>query len=155
MARVITKSSSTISCARTSKIKIYSKIDITVNYYFPSDPPYFLFAISLLAGLACGRSFEVTLRNLVNVWSTRKSSRTILELKSSSIKVPYLGMVISITIFMSTGLEVFGFPAIFGYIVAIPITLGIALLIWRQLGQMLVELERGGSAALDLDSLEG
>jgi hypothetical protein len=125
-----------------------------VNYYFPSDPPL-LFAISLLAGLACGRAFEVTLRNLVNIWSTQKSSRTILELKSSSIKVPYFGMVISITVFMSTGLEVFGFPAIFGYIVAIPITLGIALLVWRQLGQMLVELERGGSAALDLDSLEG
>ncbi|MFO0212030.1 MAG: hypothetical protein ACK53E_14845, partial [Pseudanabaena sp.] len=60
-----------------------------MNYYFPSDPPYLLFAISLLAGLACGRAFEVTLRNLVNIWSTQKSSRTILELKSSSIKVPY------------------------------------------------------------------
>jgi uncharacterized protein (DUF2062 family) len=123
-----------------------------VNYYFPSDPPYLLFMLSLVAGLACGRAFEVTLRNLVKAWSTNKSSRTILELKSSSIKVPYLGMTLSIAVFMSTGLEVFGFPAIFGYIVAIPITLGIALLVWRQLGKMLIELERGGSAALDLDS---
>lgn len=123
-----------------------------MNYYFPSDPPYLLFILSLFAGLACGRAFEVTLRNLVKAWSTNKSSRTILELKSSSIKVPYLGMTLSIAVFMSTGLEVFGFPAIFGYIVAIPITFGIALLIWRQLGKMLIELERGGSAALDLDS---
>jgi hypothetical protein len=126
-----------------------------VNYYFPSDPPYFLFAVSLVAGLACGRSFEVTLRNLVNLWSAQKSSRTILELKSLSIKVPYLGMTISIGVFMGTGLEVFGLPTLFSYIVAVPVTLGIALLIWRQLGQMLIELERGGSAALDLDSFEG
>lgn len=126
-----------------------------MNYYFPADPPYFLFAVSLLAGLACGRSFEVTLRNLVNAWSVSKSSRTILELKSFSIKVPYLGMTISIAIFMATGLEVFGLPTLFGYVVALPITLGIALLVWRQLGQMLVELDRGGSAALDLDSYEG
>ena len=126
-----------------------------MNYYFPSDPPYFLFAISLVAGLACGRSFEVTLRDLVNLWAKSKSSRTMLELKSASIKVPYLGMTISIAVFMSTGLEIFGLPAIFGYIVAIPFTIGIALLIWRQLGQMLIELERGGSAALDLDSFEG
>ncbi|MDX2255119.1 MAG: hypothetical protein NW214_06360 [Pseudanabaenaceae cyanobacterium bins.39] len=126
-----------------------------MNYYFPSDPPYFLFAVSLIAGLACGRSFEVTLRNLVNLWSAKKSSRTILELKSLSIKVPYLGMTISIGIFMGTGLEIFGLPTLFSYIVAIPVTLGIALLIWRQLGQMLIELERGGSAALDLDSFEG
>jgi len=126
-----------------------------VNYYFPADPPYFLFAVSLLAGLACGRSFEVTLRNLVNTWSVSKSSRTLLELKSFSIKVPYLGMTISIAIFMATGLEVFGLPTLFGYVVALPITLGIALLVWRQLGQMLVELDRGGSAALDLDSYEG
>ena len=126
-----------------------------MNYYFPSDPPYFLFAISLVAGLVCGRSFEVTLRALVNKWSTSKSSRVMLELKSGSIKVPYLGMTISIAVFMSTGLEVFGLPTLFGYIVAIPLTVGIALLVWRQLGQMLIELERGGSAALDLDSFEG
>ncbi|MBD2151111.1 hypothetical protein H6F44_13420 [Pseudanabaena sp. FACHB-1277] len=126
-----------------------------MNYYFPADPPYFLFAVSLIAGLACGRSFEVTLRNLVNAWSVSKSSRTLLELKSFSIKVPYLGMTISIAIFMATGLEVFGLPTLFGYVVALPITLGIALLVWRQLGQMLVELDRGGSAALDLDSYEG
>ncbi|MBD2178271.1 hypothetical protein H6F42_15240 [Pseudanabaena sp. FACHB-1998] len=126
-----------------------------MNYYFPSDPPYFLFAISLVAGLACGRAFEVTLRNLVQIWSKSKSSRVLLELKSASIKVPYLGMTISIAIFMATGLEVFGLPTLFGYIVAVPITLGIALLVWRQLGQMLVELDRGGSAALDLDSFEG
>jgi hypothetical protein len=126
-----------------------------VNYYFPSDPPYFLFAISLFAGLACGRSFEVTLRALVNKWSTSKSSRVMLELKSGSIKVPYLGMTISIAVFMSTGLEIFGLPTLFGYIVAIPLTVGIASLVWRQLGQMLIELERGGSAALDLDSFEG
>ncbi len=126
-----------------------------MNYYFPSDPPYFLFAISLFAGLACGRSFEVTLRALVNKWSTSKSSRVMLELKSGSIKVPYLGMTISIAVFMSTGLEIFGLPTLFGYIVAIPLTVGIASLVWRQLGQMLIELERGGSAALDLDSFEG
>lgn len=126
-----------------------------MNYYFPSDPPYFLFAISLLAGLACGRSFEMTLRALVNKWSTSKSSRVMLELKSGSIKVPYLGMTISIAVFMSTGLEIFGLPTLFGYIVAIPLTVGIASLVWRQLGQMLIELERGGSAALDLDSFEG
>ncbi len=126
-----------------------------MNYYFPSDPPYFLFLVSLVAGLACGRAFEVTLRNLVSVWSKSRSSRTMLELKSASIKVPYLGMTISIAIFMSTGLEVFGFPSLFGYIVALPVTLGIALLVWRQLGKMLIELERGGSAALDLDSFEG
>jgi len=125
-----------------------------VNYYFPSDPPYFLFAISLVAGLACGRSFEVTLRNLVSIWSSSKSSRVMLELKSASIKVPYIGMTISIAVFMSTGLEVFGFPSLFGYIVAIPLTVGIALLVWRQLGKMLIELEKGGSAALDLDSFE-
>ena len=126
-----------------------------VNYYFPSDPPYFLFAVSLVAGLACGRAFETTLRSLVNAWATSKSSRVMLELKSASIKVPYLGMTISIAIFMAAGLEIFGLPTLFGYVVAVPITIGIALLVWRQLGQMLIELERGGSAALDLDSFEG
>jgi hypothetical protein len=125
------------------------------SYYFPTDPPYFLFLASLLAGLICGKSFEMTLRHLVQGWSSHPSATVMLSLKGREIQVPYLGMGVSICVFMACGLEIFGFPAGLAYTVALPITVGITYFVWRQLGKLLVELEKGGSAAMDLDIMEG
>jgi hypothetical protein len=126
-----------------------------VSYYFPSDPPYFLFGISLMMGLSCGRAFEMTLRQLVENWATTKSSAVMLELRGIPLYLPYLGMGASIGVFLACGLEVFGFPTQLAYSVATPLTIGSAYFVWRQLGKLLVELERGGSAAMDLDIMEG
>ncbi len=125
-----------------------------VVYYFSSNPPYFLFIAALLAGLLCGKTFEVNLRQLVQEWATNRSTRTLLNLRGTPIKLPYLGIVISIAVFLAAGLEIFGFPPIIGYPLSIIVTLLISFLVWRQLGLLLVELERGGSAAMDLDRFE-
>jgi hypothetical protein len=124
------------------------------SYYFPSDPPYFLFGISLVAALASGKAFEATLRQLVQEWSKNRSTRTFLNLRGFSIQLPYLGINISIAVFLSCGLEIFGFPPELAYPVAIALTIGSAYFVWRQLGSLLVELERGGSAAMDLDMFD-
>lgn len=125
-----------------------------MSYYFPTDPPYFLFAVSLLAGISCGRAFEMNLRELVGLWANTKTTAVMLELRGLQLQLPYLGMGISICIFLACGLEIFGFPSSLAYSVAVPLTLGSAYFVWRQLGKLLVELERGGSAAMDLDMFE-
>ncbi|MFN3926803.1 MAG: hypothetical protein ACK4QL_05680 [Pseudanabaenaceae cyanobacterium] len=125
-----------------------------ISYYFPSDPPYFLFIASLLLGLSCGKAFEMSLRQLIDRWIESKSTAVILELRGTSIYVPYLGIVVNVGIFLACGLGIFGFPPSLALAVAIPITLGISYFVWRQLSRLLVELERGGSPAMDLDSWE-
>jgi hypothetical protein len=125
-----------------------------ISYYFPLNPPYFLFMASLLAGLACGKAFESTLRQLVQVWAQNRSTRTLLDLKGISIKLPYAGITICIGVFLSAGLEIFGFPPDLAYKVAAPLTIGSSYFVWHQLGKLLIELERGGSAAMDLDIYE-
>lgn len=119
-----------------------------MNYYFPTDPPYFLFLAALLAALACGRAFEVSLRDRVDAWSAGK---TILQIDGLPIQVPYVGMAVAIGIFLAAGLEIFGFPPFLAYPVAMTLTVGSGWFVWRQLSKMMVEMERGGSAALDLD----
>jgi hypothetical protein len=125
-----------------------------MSYYFPTDPPYFLFVVALLAGITCGRAFEMNLRQLVGTWADTKTTAVLLELRGVQLQLPYLGMGISVGIFLACGLEIFGFPSSLAYTVAIPLTLGSAYFVWRQLGKLLVELERGGSAAMDLDAFE-
>lgn len=126
-------------------------IEPTMSYYFPSDPPYFIFAAAFLSGIACGKAFETTLRQLVQEWAKNRSSRTLLRLKGVMIQLPYLGIAISIAVFLACGLEIFGFPPNLAYPASIFLTVTSAFFVWRQLGTLLVELERGGSAAMDLD----
>lgn len=129
-------------------------MESNISYYFPANPPYFLFMVSLIAGLACGKAFESSLRQLAQEWSQSRSSRTLLNLKGLAVKLPYAGITVCIGVFLSSGLEIFGFPPDLAYKVAIPLTIGSSYFVWRQLGKLLVELERGGSAAMDLDIYE-
>jgi hypothetical protein len=55
-------------------------------------------------------------------------------------------------VFLASGVQIFGFPTKLAYTIALPLTILMALLVWSQLGRILIQLERGGSKALDLDS---
>ena len=129
------------------------KIQELFVYYFP-EPPYFLMSAGLLGGMASGLAFEATLKQAVQLWSQNRSSRTLTNLKGLQLQLPFLGMAGGICVFLASGMEIFGFPKLLSYALALPLTLLTAWLVWTQLGKLLIELERGGSQALDLDSFE-
>jgi hypothetical protein len=52
---------------------------------------------------------------------------------------------------LSSGLEIFLGSAWISYVIAVPITIFIAALVWRQLDSLLQQLKVGGSKAIDLD----
>jgi hypothetical protein len=118
------------------------------------EPPYFLLIAGLLAGIASGRAFEMTLRQAVQSWSKSRSSRTLQELQGLSLTLPFIGMASGICVFLASGLNIYGIPVQFSYIVSVILTVGTALLVWTQLRRLLVMLQEGGSKALDLDALE-
>lgn len=122
-------------------------------YYFP-EPPYFLLAAGLFAGLTSGVAFEATLRQKVQEWSKNRSTRTLAQMKGFQLLIPFLGIAAGICVFLAAGLEIFGFPSWLSYSVSLPLTLFIGFLVWSQLGKLLGQLERGGSKALDLDAFE-
>lgn len=122
-------------------------------FYYPSDPPYFLFIAGLLAGMTSGLAFEATLKQSVNQWAKNRSTRILATMRGPQLLIPFLGIMGGITVFLSSGLEIFGFPTKLAYSVALPLALLTGVLVWTQLGRILTQLERGGSKALDLDSL--
>lgn len=121
-------------------------------FVFP-EPPYFFLLAGLLAGITSGLAFEGALKELVKEWSISRSTRSLAYLQGIQLKLPFLGICIGICIFLASGLEVFGFPTSLSYGIAIILTLFIGILIWSQLSKLLVQLERGGSRAIDLDFL--
>ena len=122
-------------------------------YSFP-EPPYFLLAFGLFASLTCGLAFEATLKQKVQEWSKNRSTRTLAQMKGFQLLLPFVGIALGICIFLSAGLEIFGFPSWLSYSVSLPLTVLIAVLFWLQLSKLLTQLERGGSKALDLDAFE-
>lgn len=120
-------------------------------YYFP-EPPYVLLIVGLLAAITSGAAFDATLRQGVKQWSNDRSTRTLAVLQGITLRLPYLGICIGICVFLASGVQIFGFPTKLSYAIALPLTIFTGLLVWSQLGKNLIELERGGSKALDLDS---
>lgn len=118
------------------------------------DPPYFLLFFGLFASITSGIAFQATLKEQAMAWKTNRSTRSIAQMRSIQLKLPFWGITIGIGIFLTAGLEVFGFPPILAFGVAIPLTIVSNLFIWLQLGSMLKQIETGGFKVLDLDSLE-
>jgi hypothetical protein len=121
-------------------------------YYYYYSAPYFLLFAGLLASLASGVAFEATLKLAVRDWSKNQSTRTLANLRGPQLQLPFLGMCGGVCFFLTSGLQIFGFPGWLGYSIAVPLTLLIGGLIWYQLGRVLRQIEQGGSKALDLDS---
>jgi len=121
--------------------------------YYLADPPYFLFLAGLLIGMTSGAAFEGTLKQSVQVWAKHRTTANLAAVRSFKLFFCFLGICLGIALFLAAGLQIFGFPAELSYVIALPLTLLTAALVWGQLGKILLQLERGGSQALDLDSL--
>lgn len=120
-------------------------------YAFP-EPPYFLLAAGLFISLASGVAFEAVLKQAVREWSKNRSTRTLANLQGIQLLLPFLGISLGTCFFLSSGMEIFGFSTKLSYLISVPLTVLISWLVWSQLGKILIQLEQGGSKALDLDS---
>ncbi len=122
-------------------------------YNFP-DPPYFLLVFGLFVGVTSGAAFEATLKQKANEWFRNRSTRTLAQMQGVQLLLPFVGISAGVCVFLAAGLEIFGLPGWLSYLVSLPLTIFIGVLVWAQLGQVLMQLERGGSKALDLDAFE-
>lgn len=122
-------------------------------YYIP-DPPYVLLVAGLLASIASGVAFEAVLKQSVQEWAKHRSTRSLAKMQGMELFLPFVGMALGVCLFLASGVEIFGFPTKLSYAIAVPLTVFISWLVWRQLGVILVQLERGGSRAIDLDALD-
>ena len=119
--------------------------------YYLSNPPYLLLIAGLLASLASGAAFEAVLKQSVSQWQKNRTTQSLDAMKGWQLLTPFLGMAGGVCFFLSAGMEVFGIPFKLALGVALPLTIFISWLIWSQLGKILVQLQEGGSQALDLD----
>ncbi len=119
--------------------------------FYISEPPYFLLVAGLLVALASGAAFSATLKQIVQKWSSARAAAAIAKLPTGQLVVPFLGISAGVCMFLSSGLEIFGFTAMLSYVVAGSLTLLIGLLVWLQLNSMLALVEKEGFQAINID----
>lgn len=120
--------------------------------YFPADPPYFVLVAGLLVALTSGAAFSATLKQIVQKWSDARAVNQTAKLPTTRLIFPFLGISAGVCMFLSSGLETFGFSSFLSYAVGIPLTLFTSLLVWYQLNSMLTLAEKEGSQAFNIDS---
>jgi hypothetical protein len=117
-----------------------------------SNPPFFVLFAGLFIAVASGTAFEATLKGSVQDWSRNRSTRTLANMRGMSLALPFFGICVGILLFLASGISIFGFPSLIAYGMSFLLTVMTGGLVWTQLGQILIQLEQGGSKALDLDS---
>jgi hypothetical protein len=122
-------------------------------YYYSLQPPYFLLLVGFLTALTSGLALSGTLKVIVQKWPSERSENSKPRSLWKQLFVPFLGITGGICLFLSSGLEIFGFPSFLALGVGLPVSLLTCLLLWIQLGSMLTFAERQGMQSLDLDSL--
>ncbi|MDZ8188499.1 MAG: hypothetical protein RMX96_27035 [Nostoc sp. ChiSLP02] len=121
-------------------------------YYFPLQPPYFLLLVGFLAALTSGIALSGTLKVIVEKWSSESTENGKPRSSLRQLFVPFLGITAGVCLFMSSGLEIFGFPTLLALGVGLPLSLLTCLLVWLQLGSMLTFIQTKGMQSLDLDT---
>ncbi|MEH2196063.1 MAG: hypothetical protein V7K98_25935 [Nostoc sp.] len=120
-------------------------------YYYPLQPPYFLLLVGFLTALTSGLALSGTLKVIVQSWPSERAENTKPRSSLKQLIVPFIGITGGTCLFLSSGLEIFGFPSTLALGVGLPISLFTCLLVWLQLGSMMTFIEREGMQSLDLD----
>ena len=116
------------------------------------QPPFVLLIAGFLAAIAAGSAFGATLQQSTQAWAKNRKTQSLESIRGLSLQLPYLGICIGVCVFLASGIQCFGFPANIAYGLGAVLTALMALLVWRQLGVILSQLQSGGSKALDLDA---
>ncbi|MBD2571117.1 hypothetical protein [Anabaena lutea] len=121
-------------------------------YYYPLQPPYFLLLAGFLTALTSGLALSGTLKVIVQKWPSDPQEPIKSRSSLKQLFVPFIGITGGICLFMSSGLEIFGFPSPLALGVGLPLSLLTCVFVWLQLGSLLEFARSRGMQSLDLDS---
>ncbi len=119
--------------------------------YYTSQPPYFVLALGLFIALTSGAALSGTLKLILQKWQDNGAENSNCRLSTKELLLPFLGITVGVSLFLSSGFQIFGFESLIAYSVGIGLSFLTCLLIWAQLRSMLAYVQRQGIKSLDLD----
>ena len=126
--------------------------EILLEYAPLQQPPYLLAAVGLAISVVCGLTFARLVRQRLDTW--QQDRLPLLPLASGTTTLPYIGVLIGVTLFIGGSLQVFGFSAGAALLVSFVLSLGTAGALWVQLARLMAQVQNGTFRAVDFDNFD-
>jgi hypothetical protein len=126
--------------------------DILLEYAPILQPPYLVAGVGLAIGVLCGLTFAKLVQNRLEGW--KQDRLALLPLGNIAITLPYIGVVIGVTLFIGGSLQVFGFSSGVALLVSFVLSVGTAGALWVQLERLMTQVEDGTFSAVDFDNFD-
>jgi hypothetical protein len=116
------------------------------------QPPYLVAGAGLAMGVLCGLTFAKLVQNRLEGW--KQDRLALLPLASRETVLPWMGLVIGVTLFIGGSLQVFGFASGTALLVAFVLSLATAGGLWVQLERLMGQVQDGTFKAVDFDNFD-
>ena len=126
--------------------------EILLGYAQIQNPPYLVAAVGLAIALLCGLTFSRLVQNRLDGW--KQDRLALLPLASAETMLPWSGLVLGVTLFLGSCLQVFGFGSGAALLVAFVLSVATAGALWRQLSQLMLQVQEGNFRAVDFDNFD-
>ena len=126
--------------------------EILLEYAPILQPPYLVAGVGLAIGVLCGLTFAKLVQNRLEGW--KQDHLALLPLGNGAITLPYIGVVIGITLFIGGSLQVFGFSAGIALLVSFVLSIATAGALWVQLERLMGQVQDGTFSAVDFDNFD-
>ena len=126
--------------------------EILLEYAPIQEPPYLVAAAGLAISVLCGLTFSRLVQNRLEGW--KQDRLALLPLASRETMLPWSGLVIGVTLFLGGCLQVFGFAGGAALLVAFLLSIATAGALWRQLTQLMQQVQDGNFKAVDFDNFD-
>jgi hypothetical protein len=117
-----------------------------------SQPPYFVAFAGLLVAVTCGLTFAKVIENRLEGW--KQDRLALLPLGRIETIAPAIGIVIGISLFIGSCLQIFGFASGTSLLVSFLLSLLTIGALWVQLVRLMEQVEKGTFKVVDFDNFD-
>ncbi len=126
--------------------------EILIEYGTFIQPPYLVSGLGLAISVLCGLTFAKMVQNRLEGW--KQDRLPLLPLSNGGTTLPYIGIVVGVTLFIGGALQVFGFASGAALLVSFVLSIGTAGALWAQLERLMEQVENGTFSAVDFDNFD-
>ena len=126
--------------------------EILLEFAPITQPPYLVAGLGLAIAMLCGLTFAKLVQQRLEGW--KQDRLALLPLGTAVVTIPYMGIVLGITLLIGGGLQVFGFSAGAALLVSFVLSVGTAGALWVQLERLMGQVQDGTFSAVDFDNFD-
>jgi hypothetical protein len=138
--------------ARTGAYGDLDSAEILLEFAAISQPPYLVAGAGLAIGILCGLTFSRLVQNRLDAW--KQDRLPLLPLARPQTVLPWIGLLLGVTLFIGGSLQVFGFASGTAVLLAFLLSLATGGALWVQLVRLMQQVQEGNFKAVDFDNFD-